>query len=128
MPFKRKETVTSVPTHLRWIVKNPENVGKEFEIVTILLNQEWKTITFFTSDFKFNLKAESIEEFLETKDDLYKSLKRGYCKASLKDETNLEEKQYTCSINIDSIPESKGGRGYELGKNRISIKASEAKE
>lgn len=124
MAFKTKVTHTSVPTHLKWIVANPGSVGKIFEIVTILRNAEWRTITFFTSSFKFNMKLQDDKEYHETYVELYKAFKRGYVIANIKDETNLETREYSCSVEIDAAPESKGGRKYELSTNRVTIAPS----
>lgn len=124
MAFTRKETVQSVPTHLKWIVLNPEKVGETFEIVTILRNKEWRTFTFFCKEFKFNLKEETEEAYEETYNELQKSFRRGFVLATLTDETNLGDKKYSCRINIESIPESKGGRRYTVDKNRYSIEPS----
>lgn len=121
MAFSKKSTHVSVPTHLKWIVVNPGKVGKTFDILTIFRNPEWKTFTFFAGEFKFNLKVESQEEYEETYQELQKSFRRGFVKATLTDESNLEEKSYTCAIHIESIPESKGGRPYEIDKNRWKI-------
>lgn len=121
MGFSRTSTHVSVPTHLKWIVQNPEKVGETFDIVTIFRNSEWKTVTFFSDEFKFNLKLDSAEEYEETYNELQKSFRRGFVKATLTDKTDLENKIYTCSINIESVPESKGGRKYEINKNRWSI-------
>lgn len=126
MAFNRKDSIIPIPTHMKFVMNNPDEIGKEFNINLILLNSEWKAITFFTSTFKYNLKCSSAEEFLEYRDELYKNLKRGFCKATIKDLSTLEPKTFQVDLTIDSIPESKGGRKYELGKNRVSI--SEAPE
>lgn len=128
MGFKKTSTHVAVPTHLKWIVANPGKVGNEFEIVTILMNEEWKTITFFSHDFKFNLKCSTDQEYTVTNDDLYKAFKRGSVKAILKDETNLEERKYTCSIDIEPLSPEKGGRKYKFGTYRISIEPSSQEE
>ena len=128
MSFKRKETVKSVPTHLRWIVLNPDQVGKEFPIVTVMTNKEWRTITLFGQVFKFNIKYDSPEEFEENYKELIKSFKRGYVIANIKDESDLENKEYTCSIHIEAKPESQGGRKYEVNNGIYKIAAPPLKE
>lgn len=121
MAFKRTDTVKSVPTHLKWIVSNPEKVGEKFPIVLVIRNADWKTFTFFSKEFKFNIKVDSSEEFEEVYDELQKSFRRGYVLAYLEDKTNLEEKSYTCEVFIEACPKEKGGRGYEVDKNRYKI-------
>lgn len=121
MAFKRQESAISVPTHLKWIVQNPDKQGIEVDVTLILINDEWRSFTFFTEEFKLNVKEDTDEEFLATRDELYKSLKRGYCIAKLTDKSNIDAKEYTCDITLDSISEAKGGRKYELGKKSIRI-------
>lgn len=128
MAFKKTETTTPVPTHLKWIVSHPEQEGSIHEINLILINPEWKTLTFFSEAFKYNMKLSSDEEFLATRDELYKSMKRGFVKANLKDKSVIASKTYEVEIYIDATQPDKGGRKYELGKNRVSIQPSPPKE
>jgi len=121
MSFKFKDTAAPIPTHMKFITQNPESIGKTFDINLILLNSDWKAITFFTEEFKFNLKSSTAEEFVEYKDSLYKSLRRGFCKAEIIDTSKIDPKTFQVEVVIDSMSEDKGGRKYELGKNRISI-------
>lgn len=125
MPFKRTDSVKSVPTHLRWIVQNSDQVGKTFYIIRVMTNEEWKTITFFGEHFKFNLKYGSLDEFKDEYKELIKSFKRGYVVANMKDETDLEAKEYKVSVEIDSKPESQGGRHYEVNRGIYSIELPE---
>jgi Lhr-like helicase len=129
MSFKRKVKNVSVPTHNQWIKSNPGLVGTTHEIILVLRNKEWRTFTFFTNSFKFNLKLDSDEEFEETYNEFQKAFRRGYVRANLKDDSVLEERTYECCIDIESIPEDKGGRRYEIDKSRYTIQPSkETKE
>ena len=121
MGFSHKDTTTPIPTHMKFIQQNPVEIGGIWNINLILLNADWKAITFFTDSFKYNIKAKTDEEFCNLRDSLYKSLKRGYCVAKITDTSSLEPKKFEVDVQIDSAPESKGGRRYELGKNRITI-------
>lgn len=124
MSFKRKVKNVSVPTHTQWIKSNPGLVGTTHEIVLVLRNSEWRTFTFFTKKFKFNLKLENDQEYSETYDEFQKAFRRGFVRANLKDDSVLEERVYECCIDIESVPESKGGRPYQIDKSRYTIAES----
>ena len=124
MGFSYKDTTTPLPTHMKFISNNPIEIGNLWEISLILLNPEWKAITFFTDSFKYNIKCQTDEAFCDTRDEIYKSLKRGYCVANISDTSSVEPKKFEVEIELESCPESKGGRKYSLAKNRISIEPS----
>lgn len=124
MSFKAKSSNQPTPTHVRWAANNKDKFGESFEIVLVLVNPEWRTLTFFAKEFKVNFKLDSDESFLAKRDELYKSFKRGYVFASLKDSSTIEPLNYEVDIDLEAKPESQGGRKYNLGKNRIDIEPS----
>lgn len=121
MAFKSKESTVAVPTHLKWIVANPELKGSTHDIVTILRNAEWKTVTYFTETFKLNVKMRTDDDYCKYVDEMIKVFKRGYVKATITDSSDLEKKRYEADVFIDAMSQEKGGRHYEFGKNRITI-------
>ena len=126
MPFTMKSSSTPVPTHLRWVAKGPEGLGETHDITMILLNPEWRTITFFTDVFKLNNKYGDDKEYLEAREQLYLNLKRGTCLAVVEDKSTSEPLSAIAEVTIEPTPVKKGGRKYKFSTNRIDIDPRES--
>lgn len=124
MSFSMKSAIQPVPTHVKFLSKNPDKVGIVAEITLILLNPEWRTITFFSKEFKLNVKSPSDEAYCTNRENLYKSLKRGTCIANLIDGSNIDLPKFECDVFIEAAPPSKKGRKYKFESNRITIEPS----
>lgn len=61
MKFSHEEKVT--PTFRKWASKPTVPSGTKLDIVRVFSNDEWRTITFVTEEFRLNIKYSTQEEF-----------------------------------------------------------------
>jgi len=73
MKFSHEEKVT--PTFRKWASKPTCPAGSKLDIVRIFSNDEWRTITFVTEEFRLNIKYPTTQEFDKTSRELTKLLK-----------------------------------------------------
>lgn len=78
MKFSHEEKRT--PTLRKWVDATKPANGGRYPIVRVLINSEWRTVTFCTDEFRINLKFETNKEFEGTERGLRKILDK-HCRA-----------------------------------------------
>ena len=121
MAFESRVSTRSLPTHLKFIINNPESVGIIDPVKRVMYNEDWRTITFFGTKFKFNIKYETGEELGQAWYAVCEEFKGKYVIAELIDESNLEDKEYTCTVRLSKASKSEGGKTFTANKGIISI-------
>lgn len=79
MKFTHEEKKT--PTLRQWVDETPRTVGTRFKLIRIFANDEWRTITFVTDEFKFNIKYSDKKEYERIDRELGKILLK-HCRAT----------------------------------------------
>jgi len=78
MKFTHEEKKT--PTLRQWVDEAPRTSGDRFAIVRVFCNDEWRTVTVVTDEFKFNIKYSDKKDFDRIERELGKILLK-HCRA-----------------------------------------------
>jgi len=78
MKFTHEEKKT--PTLRQWVDEAARTPGTRYPIIRVFANDEWRTITFVTDEFKFNIKYGDKKEYERIDRELGKILLK-HCRA-----------------------------------------------
>lgn len=81
MKFEHEEKRT--PTFRAWAASPAFQPDSKWEIVRVFVNDEWRTVTFVTDEFRINIKYDSGKKLEQTATGLAKILTK-HCRANVK--------------------------------------------
>lgn len=92
--------VKPTPTFKQYVDSGEATIPSEHTVQRILVNVDWKTITFFSDEFKLNYKLPTKEEYVKAVRNIKKLLSKP-CQCRLEIESKT-----VCNVILDSASDA----------------------
>lgn len=102
--FSADSSTVNLPTFFQWRKANLEHLPSEFPVEKILWNDDWKSYTAFTKEFRYSWKFETQEQYLKAFNQMKKILTK-HCKCYVKADPKASQFVFEAASDADESPQ-----------------------